>query len=552
MKGFYKFAMRVMSVLMPLWYHIETEGTELLPEEGGYLYVSNHRSMADPILIGVQNPQTQFCFLAKQELFSQGLIGWLLKQLGAVAIDRGSGDLSALDELEQRLKNGENALIFPEGTRSKDGKLGHFKTGAALIAAQTGAPVVPVGISFEGKLHFRSKIHVQYGAPFHIPLTDPENPSAAVLKQIRQDMTRNVAALLPAVTGEAAVPETAPERREKSSVMMNRRIDYGRIALILTVVILGIFAVDFVRRLWRDWRGMQGSLTINSSQVDSISDPILSPEQTDGTGSVSTTTGSGGVTPTVTSTTEATLPSDYSILQIASSTANSGSLILVSDTHLYTGTPELTAFKDFTYAHLRLPVTSLQIENMTIDPLVSMFNDFYAATGFGDIMIYATTNEPSSVQYGTGIAERTTGLSIDLAVLNEAAGYHTPYTADSYSWIAEHAHEYGYVLRYPEGKEDVTGESAMSWHYRYVGVPHAAYMKANDLCLEEYLKLLAESHTWQDEHLTVTVNGTSYEMYYVEAKSGSNVTEIPYPTSADPMISGDNMNGFVVACVTNG
>jgi len=77
-------------------------------------------------------------------------------------------------------------------------------------------------------------------------------------------------------------------------------------------------------------------------------------------------------------------------------------------------------------------------------------------------------------------------------------------------------------------------------------------MKANDLCLEEYLKLLAESHTWQDEHLTVTVNGTSYEMYYVEAKSGSNVTEIPYPTSADPMISGDNMNGFVVACVTNG
>ena len=334
--------------------------------------------------------------------------------------------------------------------------------------------------------------------------------------------------------------------------MMNRRVDYGRIALILTVVILGIFAVDFIRRLWIDWHGMQGSLTINSSQVDSISDPVLVPDQTDTTGGSQTTTGSNGSDAETTTTASAAIPSDYSVLQIASSTATSGSTILVNDSHLYKGTPELRAFSDFTYAHLRLPVTSLQIESMTVDPLVSMFNDFYAATGFGDIMIYSTTNEPSSVQYGTGIAERTTGLSIDLAVLNEAAGYHTPYTGETYSWIAEHAHEYGYVLRFPEGKEDITGQPAMSWHYRYVGIPHAAYMQANNLCLEEYLDLLAKEHTWSDEHLTVTVGGTSYEIYYVEAKSGGNVTEIPYPNGCDPQISGDNMNGFVVACAMNG
>ncbi|MBP0989049.1 MAG: 1-acyl-sn-glycerol-3-phosphate acyltransferase, partial [Oscillospiraceae bacterium] len=144
MKGFYKFALGVMRLVMPIWYKIDADGLEYLPEEGGYLFVSNHRSMADPILIGTQNPSAEFCFLAKQELFSKGLDGWVLRKLGAVAVDRGPGDLSPLDELRSRLENGENALIFPEGTRSKDGSLGRFKTGAALIAAQSGVPVVPV------------------------------------------------------------------------------------------------------------------------------------------------------------------------------------------------------------------------------------------------------------------------------------------------------------------------------------------------------------------------------------------------------------------------
>ena len=88
MNGFYKFAIGVLRFVMPLWYKLETEGLENVPEGSGYLFVSNHRSNADPILIGVQNPETQFCFLAKQELLSDGLIGWLLRKLGAVAVDR--------------------------------------------------------------------------------------------------------------------------------------------------------------------------------------------------------------------------------------------------------------------------------------------------------------------------------------------------------------------------------------------------------------------------------------------------------------------------------
>ena len=196
--AFYRFARRVMQIIMPLCYKIKHEGRENLPKEGGYLFISNHRSFADAILIPLMCPKQRFFILAKQELFQHGAIGWLLKNLGAVAVDRGAGDLSPLQELSDRLREGENALIFPEGTRSKDGRLARFKSGAALIAAQTGVPVVPIGISFKGeKLHFRSRITVRIGAPFTIPQTTTENPSVAVLKSVRQEMTQHVCALLP-------------------------------------------------------------------------------------------------------------------------------------------------------------------------------------------------------------------------------------------------------------------------------------------------------------------------------------------------------------------
>jgi len=212
MTGFYKFALGIVRFVMRLSFKIETEGMENVPRESGYLYISNHHSNADPVLIGMQNKETQFCFLAKKELFSSKAIGWLLRKLGGVAIDRGSGNTDALDEIADRLRNGENALVFPEGTRSKDGKLLRFKTGAALIAAQANAPVIPVAISFEGKLHFRSRIVIRYGAPYRLPSIDLEKPSPALLKEIRHTMTDSVAGLLDA--NQQNVQAALPDKEE--------------------------------------------------------------------------------------------------------------------------------------------------------------------------------------------------------------------------------------------------------------------------------------------------------------------------------------------------
>lgn len=79
--------------------------------------------------------------------------------------------------------------------------------------------------------------------------------------------------------------------------------------------------------------------------------------------------------------------------------------------------------------------------------------------------------------------------------------------------------EYGFIERSPAAKKSVVGY-AIPWQLRYVGVPHATYMKENNLCLEEYLNLLAEKHTYSGEHLSVTTPGGVYEIFCVTATDG--------------------------------
>ncbi len=786
MTGFYKLAIGVMRFLMPVWYHIETEGLENVPQNGGYLFISNHRSNADPILIGIQNPDTQFCFLAKQELFADGIVGWVLRKLGAVAVDRGSGDISPLEEIMTRLENGENALIFPEGTRSADGKLGRFKSGAALIACQTGVPIVPVAIYFEDRLRFRSCISVRYGKPFEIPSMDPENPSGSVLKNIRKAMTEQVSALLPEATAAARIPakpaaalpdaametttpeikksedrevamsknkrnqnggmkpenptpekelragaedletvetilggeadppaekkygsvekkpysgppakkaspfkmknpfrkfldgddfpeppdeeesataplppaepvsdelepvleydgeepveepvEEAPEdsfdegyadaepyddaanevytepaddepvdvpsvggfrlrnpfakkpaaevdeeyaeedegyfENEEDEVVAAKGFDYGKIALILTFVILGIFAVDFIARLYRDVKGLNGDLNIQtgeSSVVDS-----MNPQETEEQPAITTeSTAPAVITDKVQASTSVTIltttmPDDSTdstkpettvnrtgdTVSVSNEDVKKGSLILVDNAHLLQSFPNVVKFNAIEgfreKSHLRLVSAENVIDSSMTQPLLSWFGDFYNATGMGNVMIYATTQDPAYPPYNVSVPERATGLTLDLSILSNDGNSHAPFTADgNYSWVLEHAADYGFIQRYPNDKVDKTGVNGLSWHFRYVGAPHAAYMKANSLCLEEYLETV-RSHTWKGEHLTSTAAGINYEIYFVPASETTAETQIPYPAGATPIISGNNDDGFVVAVV---
>ena len=182
----YCFGYWVVRFLYFLFYHIQVEGRENIPTSGGFVLASNHRSYADPPLLATRLRGQRCVFMAKEELFRNKFFGWLIRKLGAFPVTRGAGDNGVIETAEQYVRSGRVLMIFPEGTRSKDGRVGRGKTGVALIAAQTGAPVVPVGITFTGKLHFRSKIVVRFGKPIQAAELalgeDPKPRELAALK----------------------------------------------------------------------------------------------------------------------------------------------------------------------------------------------------------------------------------------------------------------------------------------------------------------------------------------------------------------------------------
>ena len=113
-----------------------------------------------------------------------------------------------------------------------------------------------------------------------------------------------------------------------------------------------------------------------------------------------------------------------------------------------------------------------------------------------------------------------------------------------YSWIAEHAAEYGFVVRYPDGKDEKTGEDSRTYTFRYVGVPHALYMQEHNLCLEEYIDRV---HSYSaDNPLEITADGKTYQVFYVGI-GGTKDVQVTIP-SGTYTASGDNISGYIVTC----
>ena len=186
----------IVSLIYKIVYNLSFEGTENIPKEGGRIFASNHRSYADPVFICLP-VKARFAYMAKEELFKNPFFSALIRIMGAFPVVRGSGDMKVIDESIARLNKGRNLVIFPEGTRSKDGKVGRGKTGVALIAAKANVDVVPVGIVFEGKLKFRRKVVVKYGKPISAgQLQVSDNPSASELKSLKTTIMTSITELV--------------------------------------------------------------------------------------------------------------------------------------------------------------------------------------------------------------------------------------------------------------------------------------------------------------------------------------------------------------------
>lgn len=162
MSWFYHLGKILTGILYRSWYKVIYIGAENQPRDGGYILCCNHRTNLDPILIA-QKLDRQLHFMAKEELFQNRFVGFILRKLGAFPVSRGKGDTGAMDFAAETVRSGKVLAMFPEGTRSKDGTLLRPKSGAALIASRTGADVLPAAIYFTGKLRFRSRIVIRYG-----------------------------------------------------------------------------------------------------------------------------------------------------------------------------------------------------------------------------------------------------------------------------------------------------------------------------------------------------------------------------------------------------
>ena len=176
---FYNCAKTIVWFILKILYRIKVIGLENLPHEGGYILAANHRCLLDPIFIAAELKNRVY-FMAKKELF------WfpfnlLLHALGAFPVKRGEGDHSAVEKADNIIKEKKILGIFPEGTRSKTGEPLRPKSGIAVIAKDTKADILPVGIHFEGKLRFGSKVTISYGKPIkfeELGLCDEMQPSA--------------------------------------------------------------------------------------------------------------------------------------------------------------------------------------------------------------------------------------------------------------------------------------------------------------------------------------------------------------------------------------
>jgi 1-acyl-sn-glycerol-3-phosphate acyltransferase len=142
---FYRYLAIIWSRSFPFW-RIRIEG-RWPPGRGAYVVVANHQSFLDIFVLC--NIPHEMKWVAKKELFKIPLFGWGLSLAGDICLDRGdtASALAVMEKARRYLRNGMSVMIFPEGTRSEDGKLLPFKPGAFKLAVELGVPILPISVS---------------------------------------------------------------------------------------------------------------------------------------------------------------------------------------------------------------------------------------------------------------------------------------------------------------------------------------------------------------------------------------------------------------------
>ncbi len=211
---FYRPGAAMSAVLLRMLGRPTLIGLEHVPRDGAFILVANHLSLADPPILGWAAGYRigrVIHFMAKEEVRRWPIIGWLAARSGVFFVRRGEGDRASQRAALGMLAHGEPIALFPEGTRSRDGRLGAFRPGAALLAMRSGAPLLPVAVSgteriFPGRsrLPHRTRVTVRIGETFSVPFQPEGRLDRAALAAATERIAREVDALLPAAQRRAS------------------------------------------------------------------------------------------------------------------------------------------------------------------------------------------------------------------------------------------------------------------------------------------------------------------------------------------------------------
>lgn len=194
---FYKLTQITFWIIFKIYNRMTIEWEAELPERDRYIVTANHCSNLDPLLVGINFPK-QLRYLAKDELFRSFLFGKIISILGAVPVlqEDINAAASTLKGFLNILKNGESVIIFPEGSRSPDGRLKPLEGGTALISLRTGVPIIPAYISGSfkampvGAVWVKpEKIRIVFGKALYPPNTG-EKSSKEARDELTQALTR--------------------------------------------------------------------------------------------------------------------------------------------------------------------------------------------------------------------------------------------------------------------------------------------------------------------------------------------------------------------------
>ena len=186
------------------YFHWKVFNPERVPLKGPAILASNHESFLDPPLVG-SGVKRDINYLARKSLFEKPVVGWILRKVNAVPVDRDGGGAAGLKAIMDRLRDGGAIILFPEGTRTRDGKFQPARSGIGLTVIKSEAPVIPVRVfgTYQAwgrhiKFPRPHGVRVKYGQPMNFEGLRAEAKTCAKprLKEIYQQVADEIMAAI--------------------------------------------------------------------------------------------------------------------------------------------------------------------------------------------------------------------------------------------------------------------------------------------------------------------------------------------------------------------